>query len=156
MEFSKLHKIRIDDFILNWRWTDPKYCLMPENDLKQIYPLDEFSSKLIWMKSLTFYSDESDFSPSPSNKLFTEIENIETENYRGVRNWLQKKLTNCQIVVNWQPNLSVLTNTEIFIKYWDDFCYPSSDDVSIWPEDESWILHYFHHEEFWFGKRKSL
>ena len=154
MEFSKLHKISIDEFILKWRWTDSKYCLMPENDLRKIYPLDENSSKLIWENSLTFTSDESDF--SPSNKLFTEIENIETENNTGVSNWLIKKLTNCQIVVNWQPDSSVLTNTEVFIKYWDDFCYPSSDDVSIWPEDESWILHYWHEEQFWFGKRKNL
>jgi len=154
MKFSKLQIIDIDGFILKWRWTDPKYCLVSENDLKQISPLDEDSSKQIWENSLTFVSEETDF--SPSNNFFTKIEYIDTENNNGVRNWLKKKLPNCQIVVNWQPDSSVLTNTGVFIEYWDDFCYPSSDDVSIWPEDESWILHYWHEDKFWFGKRKYL
>jgi len=41
------------------------------------------------------------------------------------------------------------------MQYWDDFCYPGSDDVAISPEDDSWLLFYFHEEMFEFGQRRK-
>jgi hypothetical protein len=43
----------------------------------------------------------------------------------------------------------------IFCKYWDDFRYPSSDDLLVWSQQEDWFLYYGHHEIFEYGTRKS-
>ncbi|MGF1763021.1 hypothetical protein [Aliivibrio kagoshimensis] len=142
--------ISIDDFPLKWRWTEEQYRLLSKEELAQITPLAPVSAKDVWETSLTFASDKSDF--SPSNELFTDIASIEATDENTVRKWLAGKIPNCEVIVSWQPDTAVLTNTELFIQYWDDFCYGASDDVSVWPKDKSWIIHYFHEEVFWYGK----
>jgi len=144
----------IDEFPLKWRWTEKKYCLLSEEELSQITPLASLSAKEVWETSLTFTSDRNDF--SPNYNLFTKIESIDATNVVGVRQWLKGKIPNCEIIVSWQPSIAVLTNAELFIKYWDEFCYASSDDVSIWQKNESWVIHYHHDEVFWYGSSVSV
>jgi len=144
----------IDKFRLKWRWTEEEYCLLSEDELFQIIPLALESAKEVWETSLTFVSDKSDF--SPCDELFTDINSIEATNKNAVREWLSDKVPKCEVIVSWQPDTAVLTNTELFIQYWDDFCYGASDDVSIWPKDKSWVIHYWHEEVFWHGKSTSV
>ena len=144
----------IDKFPLKWRWTDEKYCLLSKDELSQITPLAPSSAKEVWEASLTFASGESDF--SPNKELFTQIKSIEAIDDKEVRKWLSDKLPRCEIIVSWQEDMAVLTNTDLFIQYWDDFCYGASDDVSVWPRDQSWVIHYFHEEVFWYGKSASV
>jgi hypothetical protein len=40
----------------------------------------------------------------------------------------------------------------LFVGRWDDFCFPSSDDVTVYPADERWLLEYAHREEFVFRR----
>jgi hypothetical protein len=70
--------------------------------------------------------------------------------------WLKSRLPRgrAPIVVSWQPDLSVLTDSDLFIARWQDFCYPASDDVSVLPLDSSWVLHFWHEEEFLYAKRR--
>ena len=35
------------------------------------------------------------------------------------------------VIVHWDNTTAVETTWEVFAHYWDDFCYPSSDDVDI-------------------------
>ena len=37
---------------------------------------------------------------------------------------------------------------EVFVAYWNDFCYPSSDDVDLFVEGGSLFLRWHHFEEF--------
>jgi hypothetical protein len=154
MNIGTLKTTSMDSSPLKWRWTDPKYCLMPEKDLNRIHPLDEESAKIVWEKSLTFVCEENDFSPSP--KLFKEIDSVEAVDKESVTTWLRNKLETSQIIVSWQPDSAVITDMDTFLKYWDDFCYPSSDDVSVWPENEAWVLNYSHEEVFWYGTALSV
>jgi len=59
------------------------------------------------------------------------------------------------VFLSWDPNVALRTPWGIFRDYWDDFCYPASDDLTITPADDSWLLFYFHEEMFEFGKRKQ-
>ena len=70
--------------------------------------------------------------------------------------WLADRLPSDRtaILVCWGPDLGVLTDWALFIKRWDTFCYPSSDDVMILPLDSSWALRYDHEEEFVFAMRR--
>jgi hypothetical protein len=144
----------LSNFPLAWRWTDEKYCLLPAEDLAQIIPLGAQSAKHAWEKSLFFADKNSEFSANPS--LFGSIEKISSENEEFVREWLAQRMTVGNITVSWQPESAVTTNTELFIKYWNEFCYPSSDDVTIWPDNESWVVHFWHEEVFCFGRSKSV
>ena len=144
----------LSNFPLAWRWTDEKYCLLPAEELAQIIPLGAEPAKHAWEKSLSFADKNSEFSANPS--LFVSIEKISSENEEFVREWLAQRMTVGNITVSWQPESAVTTNTEIFIKYWNEFCYPSSDDVTIWPDNESWVVHFWHEEAFCFGRSKSV
>ncbi len=81
----------------------------------------------------------------------------ELTDFSLIQNWLRSKIFDEQefIVVLWKKDLAVRTTSEIFCNYWDDFCYPSSDDVSISPMNLNWLLFYQHDEYFCFGKLKE-
>ncbi|WP_347332926.1 hypothetical protein [Marinimicrobium locisalis] len=149
-----MHTVEIEKFPLRWRWTDEKYCLLPEHELRKIRPLSESAAAKAWETSIRLVDAESDFSPSA--ELFTDIEFISAEDSNLVRQWLQSKIPDGEIIASWQPEWAVITESELFIKYWDEFCYPSSDDVSIWSKSEKWVVHYHHHEKFCYGKSKNV
>lgn len=115
---------------------------MPKDDLLKINPLTEDASKISFEIALDLIK---------RTKIETEGEKIDSSSdEEGVRNFLQRRISEEKIIVNWGPDSAVITDSATFIKYWDDFCYPSSDDVSIYPEDESWLLQYFHFVVFSF------
>jgi len=64
------------------------------------------------------------------------------------RCWLrdQQPELSAQAFVSWREDAAIRTTWEIFTAHWDDFCYPSSDDVVVWPESERWALFYFHED----------
>lgn len=55
-----------------------------------------------------------------------------------------------RVIVSWDPFDALETSWKTFRTYWDDFCYPSSDDVTICPLDERWMLCYHHEGRFAF------
>ncbi len=143
----------MESFPLKWRWEQDRSCIMPD-ELSRIRPLSPARAKAVWERSLQFVDGRSnDFRPSPD--LFSSIAEVDTENRdtEEVRQWLcsRVKQEEEQIFVSWQPDTDVVTEWSIFLKFWDDFCYPASDDVSIWPVSEKWLLHYWHEEAFYFA-----
>lgn len=140
----------LSNFPLKWRWTDEKYCILADDELTKIIPLHPESARYVWEKSLTFIDKNSEFTANPL--LFSNIEKINSHNSEFVQLWLSERMSNGNITISWQPEIAAKTTTELFIKYWSEFCYASSDDVSIWPDDESWVLHYWHEEMFCFGR----
>jgi hypothetical protein len=58
-----------------------------------------------------------------------------------------------RIVVSWDPRSALETSWRTFREHWEVFCYPGSDDVTISPLDERWVLCYHHWEEFSFTRR---
>ena len=70
-----------------------------------------------------------------------------------------KKLTQDydeNIFVSWNRTTCIYISKEIFIKCWDDFCYPSSDDIAIISELTNWVFFYNHIEAGRFWKRNRL
>ena len=85
------------------------------------------------------------------------IDQIHTKNKIETTEWLSKRFPSkvADILVSWDKATCAMTNTDIFTAYWDDFCYPSSDDCDIIPIDGEWILQYDHHENFKIYKKQS-
>lgn len=55
-----------------------------------------------------------------------------------------------QILLSWNASTALQTVWDIFVQHWDDFCYPASDDLVIWPIVGGWTLRYHHYEVFQF------
>lgn len=60
-----------------------------------------------------------------------------------------------RVVVSWVKGTAVETTWEIFTRYWNDFCYPASDDVTVYPPTGEWVLVYHHEERFAWGRVAS-
>ena len=52
------------------------------------------------------------------------------------------------VILSWDRGTAVITDWDMFTAHWDDFCYPASDDVSIWPVGGEWTLCYRRYEVF--------
>ena len=61
-----------------------------------------------------------------------------------------------RVVITWDPATALETSWRTFRENWEVFCYPGSDDVTISPLDERWMLCYHHWEEFSFTPRPAL
>ena len=55
-----------------------------------------------------------------------------------------------EIMLSWNASTALVTDWDTFVSHWDDFCYPASDDVVIWPIVGAWTLCYHHYEVFQF------
>lgn len=84
----------------------------------------------------------------------TDIQSTNARDLEDARRWLDALPVGPaeKIVIRWRPGLAVQTNWEIFTRFWDDFCYPSSDEVEIFPPTGKWILLYHHWELFEWGR----
>ena len=141
-----------DSFPLKWRWTDSRWNKLPYDALNSIQPLSEGKSRELCQYSLAF-SNESGLIES----LFDHISRINTyDDSPEIQQWLlelQPDL-NPTVVVSWDNELAALVSWRVFCEYWDDFCYPSSDDAIILPPSREWMLFYSHDEYFMYGERR--
>jgi len=141
------------DFGLQWRFTEESHSLLAQEDLSLTQPLTRTKAAEFNEHSLECLGNA-----TLLRSKFTDIESlIVSDDHESVRAWLQSKAIapETRIAVSWDKANCVTTLWRIFCKYWDDFCYPSSDDVLVWSQEEDWVLYYCHHEIFEYGTRKS-
>lgn len=147
--------IPLEDFSLNWRWDNIHNPNITIEEIKLIQPLSVLESKRI-NKIIDYYEDKNylnkDFVPTD-----WFLANSETE--KAISKFIDdfSKLTQSykeNLFISWNPSTCVYTTKDIFIKYWNDFCYPSSDDITIISEMTNWVYFYNHLEIGQFWKRK--
>jgi len=127
----------IQDFPLAWRWTQPSHSVLPPEALTDIRPLSAAESAGLGTAA-----------PSGRKSAVSHAaSDIDTEE---VSRWLRRVQPDlhARVYVRWTKELAVETSWDIFAEYWDDFCYPSSDDVTIVPVVGAWQLIYQHYEQF--------
>jgi len=148
--------ISFEDFELNWRWDDIHNPDISNEDKGQIIPLSIQESKRI-NKIIDYFELESNLYKSfePTDWIRASSETLDSiEKFSNDF----KKLTqdyNENLFISWNRTTCIYTTKEIFIKYWDDFCYPSSDDITIISELTNWVYFYNHIEVGRFWKRKN-
>ena len=134
-----------------WRFTDPKHNLLPPDVLADIRPLTPSRTAALSIPLTRacagYYSDTAtavvEFSADSSNDEAIA---------RTGRDLAALSVADeARVVVSWDAVDAVETSWRTFSTYWDDFCYPSSDDVTIYPLDGRWVLCYHHTEWFSFG-----
>jgi hypothetical protein len=147
----------LDSFPLKWRWTDSRWNELPPDALSTIRPLAEAKAHEIFRVSFEYYKDG-----GLNEDLFGSVVQMgaesESDNFLTVQQWLVAEIPDVaeDVIVSWDQRLAAGVAWRTFCRYWDDFCYPGSDDVAIFPQDEEWALLYHHDEYFFFGRRRSL
>jgi hypothetical protein len=136
--------MRVQEFPLAWRWTDSRYAVFSEAVLSQLQPLGAQDAQLAFERVRSFQQDS----------CITHSADVSDE--AGCA-WLRARHGGLSeiVTVSWSPDCALRTSWQIFTEHWSDFCYPSSDDVAVWPDSERWVLFYHHEEKFEFVQRPT-
>jgi len=148
--------IPFGDFELGWRFSELHNPNISEEDLRQILPLSVTESKRL-NKIIDFYEIESNrFINYQQTDWFRSSQENE-QKIEKFKNYLTEKLSNFpeDLIISWDRKTTLKTNKTIFLKYWTDFLYPLSDDVTIISENINWILFFTHYEvsNLWIKKQ---
>jgi len=150
---NESHSTTLADFPLIWRWTSPTHALFSESELAGLHPCSPAEAARIHDESRTF-----DLPHGLDGHYFSsvQVQSADISVSHGC-SWLRAQAPNLteQVTVSWERNVAIRTTWEFFTAHWDDFCYPSSDDVLILPDSGRWVLRYHHAETFYFGDRKG-
>jgi RimJ/RimL family protein N-acetyltransferase len=132
-------------FELAWRWTRPTHNVLPPDVMAQINPLDGATLPDGLVR------DERHLDATALVDIRRRRADASAEE---TADWLRRLpvAASEQVVVRWPYlEIAVATNWDVFTRFWDDFCYPSSDDVEVFPPSGKWLLLYHHFEEFEWG-----
>lgn len=142
-----------DEFPLRWRFFEDaqKYTVLSEEDRIAFKPLSEESSRSLWdgwVRGILETFDQ----PAP-----TIYERSEDGWEQELRDLLCSRVTvpdTESLYFFWEPTIAVEAKWGVFLKYWDDFCYPSdAGNVAIIPKRPEAII--YRGEKFWIFPRKD-
>ena len=149
--------IPMEQFPLKWRFTDPRYRALPLVHLEQVRPLSSESSRRLWDLTLPLHK-ELPFTAG----FFRVVESIALDNadrtaIRGVRKWLFSRGVpfKSSVLLSYQPEWAIATTWKMVVKYWNDFWYPGTDDLTIVDESLAWALLLWHDREAFFGDNRN-
>lgn len=128
--------MNINAFPLLWRWTQPSHSVLPAEALDTLRPLASDLARSLCA------SAPKDLGPRA-------VKHRTTESADETRKWLASlPLPAGRVVVVWSSDTALSLPWEIFVTYWSDFCYPSSDDVDVFAEGGPVVLRWHHDEVF--------
>ncbi len=145
VDYSEI--IPLKDFELNWRWEKTHNPNISDSEKAHINPVSQVESKRL-NKVIAFFEIEDNLNKgfNGTNSISANCENDEKiESFRDKLTSILE-LWDENVIVTWNRTTSLKTTKEVFLKYWDDFCYPSSDDVIIISVETNWIMFYNHME----------
>jgi hypothetical protein len=143
----------ISGFPLIWRWTSSAHALFSASDLAALRPCSFIEAARIHDDSRPFDLREG---LDPRHFRSVRAHSADISNREGCF-WLRTQAPDLseQVTVSWDRETALRARWEFFTAQWDDFCYPSSDDVLVIPDSGSWALRYHHSEIFYFGERDA-
>jgi hypothetical protein len=146
VEFRIADFAPLDDFPLLWRWTSPSHAQLPVEVLREIQALTAAAASAVAPEAASRCA-------AHATADWSTVITAEAEREDPVRDRLRALPIDLepQVLVSWDARAAVVTRWRVFVDYWTDFCYPSSDDVTVWAPGESWTLCYRHFETFEFG-----
>jgi hypothetical protein len=151
IELKTTDFIPLVEFGRAWRFTDPKYNVLPPDAISDLRPISRLRvaaiSVVLEDSCVSFQSG----SKVPARKIDATCDSDHA--WSKIRDALRALpiAPDQRVIVGWDRNDAVETSWRTFFTYWDDFCYPSSDDVTIYPVNEKWTLCYHHWETFSFS-----
>ncbi|MBG9995992.1 hypothetical protein I6F50_13040 [Pseudoalteromonas sp. NZS127_1] len=130
--------IKIEDFSLAWRWISASHGDFSKDTLNKLIPLSEEQARaLIAATPINFPVGAKRFDSTEGSEL--------------TRQWLKGLVNDSQtITICWDQETALTLPWLIFCDHWDDFCYPSSDDINFYLESGELFLRWNHYEVFEF------
>nr|NQU91175.1 DUF2947 family protein [Bacteroidota bacterium] len=159
MDFNNIdiHIISIHDFPLNWRFTDEKYNLLPDDHLGELKPLDREASN--YLDDFIIKSTLLDQHPF-KNAFFRTSDNarIIGGDEKEIKKWLfQRALPfDKTVYLSWDSETSMKTKWKYVVKYWDSFFYEATDDLIVFDDSLEWALYFYHEGEIYWGTNKNF
>ena len=149
--------IPMHEFPLRWRFTDPKYRLLPVAHLAQVKPLDAGSARRLHDVASRWHYDTHPADGTFVKAARTSIEAHTPDETSRVRAWLyDRRIQFSQpVFLSWSGDLAALTTWKMVVRYWDAFWYPSSDDLLVFDASQSWALLLWHEEEAFFASEAT-
>ena len=146
------HTIPMEDFVLNWRFTEEKYTKLPVEHLEQLKPLDKPAAQFLW----DYISRTNLHGDFPFKKdLFHTIDKttISIGNEKEIKEWLYQcgLAIDQPVFLSWDNENAMIVPWKFLIKYFDSFYYPSSDDLTIIDKSLNWALLFYHEDDIYFG-----
>lgn len=138
--------IPLENFELGWRF-DKTHSNISASEIELIQALSEDESKRL-NKIIDFFENENYLKDKYSETDWMSASSENQEKIKRFRNQLELILKpwNEDVLISWQRKTVLKTTKEIFLRYWSDFSYAGSDDVTIISEKTNWILFYKHFE----------
>ena len=125
-----------------WRWRDPKFDVLPDDVLQSIRALRRERARQCFQQSLSIDRWIRD-------RPAREIE-IDALDETLVSEWLREcDLDTEMVIASWSEDEALYLPWAVFSEHWSSFCYPSSDDVTVWPPDQRWGLSFSHSGVFY-------
>ena len=147
IEIDSIEIIPLENFELGWRFDKTHNSDISESEKALILALSEEESKRL-NKIIAFFENEDYLEDKYSETDWMSASSENQEKIEKFRSQLEiiLKPWSEDVLISWQRKTVLKTTKEIFLKYWDDFLYAGSDDVTIISEKTNWILFYKHFE----------
>lgn len=127
--------MNIEKFSLSWRWTSSSHVVFSKEILSELHPFS--------IESANEIADSIPAEKSNGVIRFSALDDQLTMQWlKGIR------LTPQRVTISWDRDTALNLPWSIFCEYWDDFCYPSSDDVDVFLENGKCFLRWNHYEVF--------
>ena len=126
----------IEEFPLAWRWVKSPHAKLSKEILSELSPLSLESAMRLAI------STPRNFPPGATR--FDSSGNDE-----ATRQWLKQLVVLAQrVTISWDQETALTLPWSVFCEYWNDFCYPSSDDADVFLESGQLFLRWNHYEVF--------
>jgi hypothetical protein len=143
----------LDACPLSWRWTDSRFAVFSVSELSELHCLTQEKARAIdaYLRPTVAAWQAHTASAAGAHTIST------VGDAQAVGAWLAQQWPDLQtaVVVSWDSATAVAVPWGLFVQRWDDFCYPSSDDVAVAAATGQWVVEYAHYEQFRWLARPS-
>jgi hypothetical protein len=92
-----------------------------------------------------------------SNVATTPIAGYRADEIQQMKRWFYQRGVPFQrrVFLSWDHSTAAITTWKMVVRYWNVFWHPSSDDLFIFDESQSWLLFLWHEEQafFWSAQK---
>ena len=147
IEIDHKEIIALNEFELGWRFEKTHCPDISDSEKKQIQPVSEIESKRL-NKVIDYFEQEYNLREKYIQTDWISANSESKEKIDKFRNQLESTLEKWDegIIITWHRNITLKTSKKVFLKYWTDFLYPSTDDVTLISEKTNWVMLYNHVE----------
>ncbi len=120
------------DFSVAWRFTDPRYKQLPERHLERIVSMSGDEAAALWDEWVP--EAEHVMRIGASAALPARSFEVDTHEPGPARVRLRSELDlpdETELIFFWSRREAARVSVGLFLRYWDDFCYPDDDNTVI-------------------------